>query len=162
MREFLKRSGILVVALLGGNFGGVLVVPFGLVVVEFVIFPLAFAVGALFAAIGAGWVGNLLASGGSRFLPIVAVSEITSTVVAVALLVLMATTPPGTLPAPFFVVALGMIPIALGASWAAWRFRSPEHHMGRDAAITLGLVGLAVLLFVATLFVAGLLGLTGP
>jgi len=162
MREFLKRSGILVVALLGGNLGGLLVVPFGLVVVEFVIFPLAFAVGALFAAIGAGWVGNLLAPGGSRFLPIVAISEIAAAVVAVALLVVMARTPPGTLPSPLFVVALGMILIALGASWAAWRFRSPERYMGRDATITLGLVGLAVLLFMATLFVASLFGLTGP
>ena len=158
MREFLKRSGILVVALLGG----LLVVPFGLVVVEFVIFPLAFAVGALFAAIGAGWVGNLLAPGGSRFLPIVAISEIAAAVVAVALLVVMARTPLGTPPSPLFVVALGMVLIALGASWAAWRFRSPERYMGRDATITLGLVGLAVLLFVATLFVASLLGLTGP
>src|ERR687886_2019596 len=162
MREFLKRFGIMVVALLAGNLGGLLVIPFGLVVVEFVIFPLAFAVGALFAAIGAGWVGNLLAPGGSRFLPIVVASEIAATVVAVALLVLMARTTPGTLPSPPFVVALGIILIALGASWAAWRFRSPEHYMGRDAAITLGLVGLAILLFVATLFVAGLLGLTGP
>jgi len=162
MREFLKRSGILVVALLGGNLGGLLVIPFGLVVIEFVIFPLAFAVGALFAAIGAGWVGNLLAPGGSRFLPIVAISEIAAAVVAVALLVVMARTPPGTLPSPLFVVALGMILIALGASWAAWRFRSPERYMGRDATITLGLVGLAVLLFVATLFVASLFGLTGP
>jgi hypothetical protein len=162
MREFLKRSGILVIALLAGNFGGLLVVPFGLVVVEFVIFPLTFAVGALFAAIGAGWLGNLVAPGGSRFLPIVAVSEIMAAVVAVVLLVLMATTPLGTLPAPLFIVALGMILIALGASWAAWHFRSPERHMGIDAAITLGLVGLAALLFVATLFVAGLLGLTGP
>jgi len=162
MREFLKRSGILVVSLLGGNLGGLLVIPFGLVVIEFVIFPLAFAVGALFAAIGAGWVGNLLAPGGSRFLPIVAISEIAAAVVAVALLVVMARTPPGTLPSPLFVVALGMILIALGASWAAWRFRSPERYMGRDATITLGLVGLAVLLFVATLFVASLFGLTGP
>jgi hypothetical protein len=162
MREFLKRSGILVVALLGSNLGGLLVIPFGLVVVEFVIFPLAFAVGALFAAIGAGWVGNLLAPGGSRFLPIVAISEIAAAVVAVALLVVMARTPPGTLPSPLFVVALGMILIALGTSWAAWRFRSPERYMGRDATITLGLVGLAVLLFVATLFVASLFGLTGP
>src|SRR5919107_1875778 len=105
MREFLKRSAILVVALLAGNLGGLLVIPFGLVVVEFIIFPLAFAVGALFAAIGAGWGGNLFAPGGSRFLPIVAVSEIAAAVVAVALLVLMAITPPGTLPSPPFIGA---------------------------------------------------------
>ena len=95
-------------------------------------------------------------------MPIVAVSEIAAAVVAVAILILMARTAPGTLPSPPFVVALGMILIALGASWAAWRFRSAERYMGRDAAITLGLVGSAVLLFVATLLVAGLLGLTGP
>ena len=55
-----------------------------------------------------------------------------------------------------------MVFIALGASWAAWHFRSTEPDLAKDAALTLGLVALAVLVFVVTLFVAGLFGLTGP
>ncbi len=171
MQEFLRRLGTLIVALLGGNTGGMLVFPFGLVVAEFIIWPLAFVIGAIFAAIGAGWAGNLLAPGRSRLLPIVGVSVATAAVMTVAVLILMS----NYLPTPGFVaeqagiapgrladVVMGMVFIALGASWAAWRFRSPEPDLARDAALTLGLVGLAILVFVATLFVAGLFGLTGP
>ncbi len=164
MKEFLKRSGILIVTLLGVNIGVMLVLPFGLVVAEFVIWPLALVIGALFAAIAAGWAGNLLAPGRSRFLPIAGVSEVTAAVVAVllaAIFVLILPLFPQNgfiFGSPSFLLGLGVIFIAMGASWAAWHFRSTERDPARDAAITLGLMVLAILLFVATLLLAGLFG----
>ena len=53
MQEFLRRLGIVVAALLIGNTGAMVVFPFGLVVAELIIWPLAFLIGAIFAAIGA-------------------------------------------------------------------------------------------------------------
>ena len=144
--------------------------PVGLVVAEFIAWPLTFLIAAIFAAIGAGWAGNLLTPGRSRLLPIVGVSMATAAVVGLAVLILIA----NYLPTPSFVVEragigpgraadvlLGMIFIALGASWATWRFRGPEPVLVKDVALTLGLVSLAVLVIVATLLVASLFGLTG-
>ncbi len=169
MKEFLRRSGILIVALVGGNVGGMLVFPFGLVIHEFIIWPLTFGICAIFAAIGAGWASNLLVPGHtrSRFLPVVGISEVTAVVVAVALLGLTVFFFPrfpafaSMLGPPIFLLGTGVIFIAMSASWAAWHFRSLEGHMAKDVAITLGLVGLAILAFVATLFLAGLFGLVG-
>lgn len=129
VKEFLRRSGILIVALVGGNIAGMLVLPFGLVLHEVVIWPLTFGVCAIFAAIGAGWAGNLLAPGHirSRFLPVVGISEVTAAVVAVSLLVLTVFVLPrfpafaSMLGPPVFLLGAGVIFIALSASWAAKR-----------------------------------------
>jgi hypothetical protein len=156
----------LVVALVCGNIGGVPVLPFGLGVHELVIWPLTFGISAIFAAIGAGWAGNLLAPdhARSRFLPIVGVSEVAATIVtviAVAGFVLhRATAQDPAQESPFFVPPIyrfgfGVIFIALSASAATWHFRTPRSSLGKDVAITMGLVGLAVLVFVATVYVAG-------
>lgn len=169
MKEFVRRSGILIVALLGGNVAGMLVFPFGLVVHEFVIWPLTFGICAIFAAIGAGWASNLLVPGHtrSRLLPVVGISEATAAVVAIALLALTAFLFPrfpafaSMLGPPVFLLGTGVIFIAMSASWAAWHFRSLESRVGKEIAITIGLVGLAILAFVATLFLAGLFGLAG-
>ncbi len=76
MREFLLHATSLVVATVCGTVAGVLVVPFGLVVVEFIILPLMFGIAALFATLGASWVGILISPDGSssRILPVVGVS----------------------------------------------------------------------------------------
>ena len=169
MKEFLQRSGILAAALLGGNVGGMLILPFGLVLVEFVVFPLTFCIAGIFAAIDAGWAGHLLVPGRSRLLPILGASEVAAAAVSVLLLAVLALVRPQSpaeapalfLPSPVVLLGIGVVFIALSAGWAAWRCRSPESRPGRDAAITLGLLALAVLLVVATLFVAGLFGLAG-
>jgi hypothetical protein len=173
VKKFLQRFATLVVALLSGAVLALFIFLFGLIVPEAIIFPLTFGIGAIFAAIGASWVGNRLATERtrSRLLPIVGISETTAVVVAVGLLALML----NHLPTPGFViersgmapgrivdVVLGMVFIALSASWATWRFRSSERRTGRDAAIMLGLVGLSILIFIATLYTASLFGLVGP
>ncbi len=57
MREFLLRATSLVAAMVCGTVAGMLVVPFGLVVGAYVMLPLMFGIAALFAALGASWVG---------------------------------------------------------------------------------------------------------
>ena len=49
----LESRGIVVAALLIGNTSAMVVFTFGLVVAELIIWPLAFLIGAIFAAIGA-------------------------------------------------------------------------------------------------------------
>jgi hypothetical protein len=168
LKEIFRYFGTLVAALLAGTIGGVLVLPFGLVLVEFVIWPLTFAIAAIFASVGAGWAGNLLAPGRSRLLPIVGIAEVTGAAVSVLLIVfLLSVRPqsPGEAPTvfvpPIFLLETGVILIALSAAWAVRRFRSPESRLGKDAAITLGLLVVAVLAFFATLLLAGLFGLAG-
>ncbi len=148
---------VLLVALICGTIVGSLVLTLGLVLHEFIVWPLAFGVGALFAAIGAGWVGTLLASDHtrSRLLSVVGVSEAIAAVVAVIGLVLRRL--PG-LEVPLFgsmvlsgtmLFGLGMVPVALGASWATRRFRSSgPHRLGKDVGITMGLLALAALALV--------------
>src|SRR5918911_857527 len=160
MQEFLRRLGIVVAALLIGNTGAMVVFPFGLVVAELIIWPLSFLIGAIFAAIGAGWAANLLAPGRTHLLPVASVSMAIAAVMGAAVLILIS----NHLPTPGRAtnVLLGMVFIALGASWAAWHFRGPESDLAKDVALTLGLVGLAIVGFLATLFVVDLFGLTGP
>jgi hypothetical protein len=173
LKKLLQRFATLAVALLSGTVLALFIFLFGLIMPEPIIVPLTFGIGAIFAAIGASWVGNRLVPDHtrSRLLPIVGIAETTAIVVAVALLVLMS----NHLPTPGFViewsgmapgrivdVVLGMVFIALSASWATWRFRSSERRPGRDAAIMLGLVGLSILTFIGTLYIASLFGLVGP
>ena len=76
MREVLLRATSLVAAMVCGTVAGMLVVPFGLVVVAYVKLPLLFGIAALFAALGASWAGILISPEGtsSRILPVVGVS----------------------------------------------------------------------------------------
>lgn len=136
--------------------------------VEFVIWPLTFGIAAIFAAVGAGWAGNLLAPGRSRLLPVVGAAEVTAAVVSVLLIVFLLSVRPQS-PAdeptvfipPIYLLETGVILIALSAAWATWHFRSPESRLDKDAAITMGLLIVAVGAFFATLLLAGLFGLAG-
>ncbi len=164
MKEFTRRVAALVAALVCGTVVGMLVLPFGLVVVEFIILPLTFGIAALFAALGASWAGILLSpdNTSSRILPVVGVSEATAGVVVVLLLI------PGVgvslfryVGSPAVLLGAVMVLIGLSTSWAAWHFRKPVRHTAKDALMTLGLVGLAVLIFVGTIYVASLFGMVG-
>lgn len=156
---------VLLVALICGTIVGYFVLPLYLVLHELVLWPLAFGVGALFAAIGAGWVGTFLASDQtrSRLLAVVGVSEATAAIVTVIgfLLLLFPAFAFSVLGILFVQYGLGMVVIALVASWATWRFRSSRTHMGWDAMLTLVLAGLAPLIIMGTLYVAELFGLVG-
>ena len=61
MRSILWRTGVAVVALIGGFVGGYVILPWGLVTPHLVVWPLALGFGALLAALGTGWTSTLLA-----------------------------------------------------------------------------------------------------
>ena len=123
----------------------------------------AFGIGALFAALAAGWVATLIASDRtrSRLLLVVATSEAVATVLAVGgLLVLRsAVLSSSTLVPVSFVLflGLGMAVIALVGSWAALRFRSPRRGLAPDILATLGLLALMMVTHVKAIIFAPLL-----
>jgi hypothetical protein len=162
MKEFLLRAVTLVAALICGTIVGMYVFPWGLCVAGFVIWPLTLVVAALSAAIGAGWVGILLAPDhtSSRLLPVVIASEVAAIFMVVATPVLIPVL--GLVPlisSSAHLLGAAMVVIGLTSSWAAWRFRSSGHRWARDALLTVGLAGLGVLVFKGTLYIVYLLGL---
>jgi hypothetical protein len=122
----------------------------------------AFGIGALFAAIAAGWVGTLGSSDQtrSRLLVVVVISEATAAIVAVggflvlrgAALLSSALLP--VLSILFF--GLGMVAVAMAGSWAALRIRSPRRRLALDILATLALLGLMVVVHVQTIILAPL------
>lgn len=152
------RIGVPVAAVLGGFIGGYVVLTWGLVTPFFIVAPLAAGIGALIAALGGSWAGTLLSPDGTRtrLLPVVLASEVTA---ALAVIVLIAPMLPGPL---IFRFALATLIIALGASWATWRFRGPRGRMDRGAAITLVLAVIVLILTLLVLNGSVIRGLFGP
>jgi hypothetical protein len=172
MKEFLPRAATLVAAVVCGTIVGMLAFPFGLVMAWFAILPLTFGIAALFAAIAAAWSATLLAPNrtGSRLLPVVGLSEATAAIVAVVALIPFLV--PGVVDSilgnsalgwvsPSIFLATSMVVIGLVASWAAWRFRTSGRRLGRDAWVTFGLIGLALLIFAGTFYAGILFGFVG-
>ena len=154
---------LLVAALICGVAADVfLVVPFMLSSQPSRIYFAAFGIGALFAALAAGWVGTLAASDRtrSRLLVVVGASEAAAAVVAVGGLLVLRSAALGTsallpgLTLLYFMV--GVAVVALAGSWAALRFRSPRRRLALDILTTLGLLGLMVLVHVKTIILAPL------
>lgn len=122
----------------------------------------AFGIGALFAALAAGWVGTLGASDRtrSRLLAVVATSEAAAAVLAVGGFLVLRGVAFGAsallpvLTALFFLV--GMVVVALVGSWAALRFRSPKGRLALDVLTTMVLLGLMALVHVRTIILAPL------
>jgi hypothetical protein len=123
----------------------------------------AFGIGALFAALVAGWVGTFIASDRtrSRLLIVVGTSEATAAFLAIGgLLVLRSAVLLSSALLPVLSVlllALGMMIIALAGGWAALRFRSPRRGLAPDVFATLGLLGLMVVVHIKTIIFAPLL-----
>lgn len=151
------------VALVSELFVGVPLLPYGLEMPAEVLFPLVLVVASLFAAIGAGWAGTLLAPGRTRtrLLPVVGVSLATAAVVALMAAVIAALLGPvlmnQAIVTEYRAVFEILIPLAgllvviavpMSAGWAAWRFRGPRGRMGRGVLLTLAL---AIVVFCATL-----------
>jgi hypothetical protein len=121
----------------------------------------AFGIGALFAALAAGWVGTLIASDRtrSRLLVVVGISEVVATVLAVGgfLMLRRALLSSALLPVlPVLFLGLGMVIIVLAGSWTALRFRSPRRGLAPDIIATLGLLGLIAVVHVKTIVFAPL------
>lgn len=143
MNKILWRICVPAVAVLGGFAGGYVILPWGLVTPFFIVVPIGTGYGAILAALGAGWVGTLLAPDRTRLLPVVLASGVAA---AGAMIVVMLA------PVPMiFRLALGTMIIALVTSWATWRFRAQGVAMNRDAVITLVLAVAVTLLSLLTL-----------
>jgi len=148
--------------LLGGALGLLLVLPLGLVVIEWVVFPLALAVGALLAGLAAGWVGTWLAGDGTRtrLVVVVAASEVAG--LALALVVLGVPAFRQVILGPVIGIAIvSALVLAIVASTATMVLRRPRAESGRDLAVTLALLALALVGVPAVVILAGLAGLTG-
>ena len=118
----------------------------GLSVPGQVVLPLAMGLEALFTSIAASWAGNFrLADDGSRsrLLSVVGVAEAAAAVVSGVLLLLFVLDPP-----PLAALRLSLLPIllvsagviALSATVAVRRLRTPQGNLVRDIGISLGLV----------------------
>jgi hypothetical protein len=141
----------------------VLVLPYAMSSEPWRMWFAAFAIGALFTALAAGWVGTLRASDRtrSRLLIVVGTSEAIALAVAVVGFLVLRSAVLGSsallpvLSVLFF--GLGMLVVALAGSWAALRFRSPRRRLAPDILATLGLLGLMVVVHVKTTIFAPLL-----
>ena len=161
MRLF-GRLATFLAALIAGGLGLLLVLPLGLVVIEWVIFPTALAVGALLGALGAGWVGTWMAGDGTRTRLGAAVAAAEAAGLALALVVLGSAALRGALLGPVIGIAGACsLALAIAASMATMIFRHPAGGPQRDVALTLALLALAVVGVPAVVTLAGLAGLTG-
>jgi hypothetical protein len=154
-------AGTALAALLGAGVGVFFVLPLGLIVVEYVIFPLALGVGAILASLAAGWTGNRLAADRSRTLlmRVVWTTELVALVLAVIFLanaaLRLVLLGPVFYPGLFCAIAL-----ALTATIATGRFRT-RHIPANDGRLTLWLLVLAVVSVPVVIFLASLAGLAG-
>jgi hypothetical protein len=161
------RGGAFLAALLGGLAALVPLFSLGLVASELVVYPLAAGVGAVCAALAAGWTATLLARDGSRTRLLAAVGFTEATAVAVVALLLAyqmlaVRLLPRVLDArPIVLVAACALLLAAGATVAAWRYRAAARDVAGDVRLTLALLVLAAGSVPAVLFVASLFGLTG-
>jgi hypothetical protein len=159
--------GTFLAALLGSLAGVVPLFPLGLVAPEVVVYTLAAGVGAVFAALAAGWAATLLARDGSRTRLLAAVGFTEAVAVAAVVLllayrVLAARLLPFVLDVRPIVLAVACaLLLAAGATVAAWRYRSAGRYPGGDGRLTLALLALAVASVPAVLYVASLFGLIG-
>ncbi len=148
------RVGVFIAALVGGMVGALPVAILGLVVPEYVTLPLALIVGGLVSGISAGWAANVLAPDRTRsiLLPIAGVSVAAGAVVAVASIGLSMGGAWRVFPNLFSSLLLATAIIATGASFAAWHFRRIDGRLGKDLLITLGLLGIAIVVTAGTVF----------
>ncbi len=149
-------------ALIGSVIGLIAILPLSLGVHELVIFPLALAVSALFAALAAGWVGTWLATDGSRtqLMSTVASMEAMAALLAVTFIALL------TLQVTFFMppirfIAIGSLLLALAASVATVRSRHSAQDSSADVRLTVMLLLVAVVSVPLVIFLASLFGMTG-
>jgi hypothetical protein len=163
----LSSAGTFVIAFLGCLAGVFAMLPFGLVVTGWVVFPLALALGGLLGALGASWMATLLSHDGSRtrLLPVVLATEVAVVVTALLLvgsLALGTNVGPGVQAVPAIVLgAAGSLVPALVATLAAGRLRSSDRVFEADVRLTLVLLALAVVGVPAVFLLASAAGLTG-
>ena len=154
--------GTWLAAWIGSSIGLFLILPLGLIVMEFISFPMALGFAALLAAISASWAGARLATDQTRtqLLAVVGVAE--ATAVAIALLFLTSTSLRESIQGPWiWIGALCSFMLAFSASVATWRFREPSQGARGQGRLALILLGLAIMLVPIVIWVASRFGLTG-
>lgn len=125
----------------------------GLFVPGYVVLSLTVFLAGLFSALGAAWTANLLRPDQttSDLFPIVGYTEATALLLVVALsaltFALMVVWPFPAFPLLFVVLALALV-----STICAWRFRKAGGRLGRDAWLTLGMLGGAILIVVLAVF----------
>jgi hypothetical protein len=154
--------GSFIAATVIGFVGLLVLMSLGLIVSELVITPLALLVAGVFVALAAGWTGTLLATDGTRTQlgAVVARTEVTAAVLAIALLALMGLqiTIFGRL--IYLIVACSVL-LALGASIETGRNRDATQSRHHDVRLTLTLLAAAVVAVPLVIWVASVFGLTG-
>jgi len=153
-------------ALAAGIIGVFVVLPFGLVVHELVILPLALLIGALFSALGASWASSLLARDQTRarIVPVLVAAAIGAALIALILALLYvadATRPANILPPPGVQGLAASLALAFATTLAAGRFRGTQRETASQGRLMAALIVVAVISVPAVIFVAALLGLTG-
>ena len=146
LADVLRFFGLWIVALAACLVGIVPVAVLGLSVPGQLVFPLAFASGGLLAALVASWLGNLAFAGSwtrSRLLAIVGWTELVAAAVFGLFLLVFLTR--AILASLFTQLVAASALIAIGAVVATFRLRTEETHLARDAAFSLGLLVVTVL-----------------
>lgn len=145
--------GVFLVALLAGMVGAIPVFVLGLFVPGYTVLPLTVFLAGLFSALGAAWMANFLHPdrSSSDLLPIVGFTESAAALLVVAMFALTF----GLMvvwPFPAFPLLLVVLALALAGTIASWRFRKAARSLGKDAWLTLGMVGAALLIVVVAVF----------
>lgn len=120
----------------------------GLAVPPQLIVPVAALAGGLLAGLVTSWIRNAFTSdSSSRLLAVTGATAAAALVVAVGMFLLMFLPVPIILYLPIAALILGGV-----AAWAAWRFRSPDRNLGRDALISIGLLVAGAVVIIAALY----------
>lgn len=144
MRRIRWWIGVPLAVFVGGILGAWPILPLGLVWSLAV--PLSVFFGVMCAGLCAVWTGNLMDFSGtrSRITPVL-ISSVVSAVVAVAVVIAVARFLRSSL---LEMLLMGFAVVAVGTSFAVWRFRGPRGRLGWGGIVVLVLAGVwAVALF---------------
>ncbi len=114
---------------------------------------------AVFAALGAGWAGNLAYPGTRpRLMPLLGVSAGPALIIAIIwVLLLLAGVHTGIL--PFLLLLMMAAPVAVTAAWGTRRFRKATARIWGDVLITFVVLVVSAGILVLTSYLASLYGL---
>ena len=151
-----------ILSLIGGGALCLFLLPLGLMVPPFVLFPLLLGVVALLSSLTAAWVSAPFVSNQSysRLLPVVGIAEGTAACLAFVLLVFFKLVGQVLLPIILLFGVFTLI-IVSSANWATWRYRSAERVLTRDVLLTAGMIVLGAVVFVGVYLFSAYLGLIG-
>ena len=150
-----------VAALIGGLIGLMLLLPLGLILPEFLVFPLAHGVAGAIAALCAGWTATLMSRDGTptRLAPVMVAVVCTSVLLAI---VLVGAGSVRSLLGPLIIPAvISAILTAVVAAGVASHYRSRTATASAERRLTLAAVGVIIVLVPAVVFAASVLGLAG-